>query len=84
MVEWSFVHIHTDDLLVFVLPFVLSALAQWVAVFTLIQTAWPLKARGLPDDGVAETSAMEVQMVALGTLYPVEAEKYDFNLSKLY
>ena len=23
-------------------------------------------------------------MVALGTLYPVEAEKYDFNLSKLY
>lgn len=48
------------------------------------ETAWPLKARGLPDDGVAETSAMEVQMVALGTLYPVEAEKYDFNPSKLY
>lgn len=45
---------------------------------------WPLKVQGLPDDGVAETSAMEVQMVALGTLFPVEAEKYDFNLSKLY
>lgn len=42
------------------------------------------KGQGLPDDGVDETSAMEVQMVALGTLYPVEAEKYDFNLSKLY
>lgn len=49
-----------------------------------VQTAWPLKARGLPDDGVTETSAMEVQMVALGTLHAVEAEKYDFNLSKLY
>lgn len=42
------------------------------------------KGQGLPDDGVDETSAMEVQMVALGTLYPVEAEKYDFNPSKLY
>lgn len=49
-----------------------------------METAWPLKAKGLPDDGVDETSAVEVQMVALGTLYPVEAEKYDFNLSKLY
>ncbi len=48
------------------------------------ETARPLKAQGLPDDGVTETSAMEVQMVALGTLFPVEAEKYDFNLSKLY
>lgn len=44
----------------------------------------PQKAQGLPDDGVAETSVMEVQMLALGTLFPVEAEKYDFNLSKLY
>lgn len=48
------------------------------------ETAWPLKATGFPDDGVDETSAVEVQMVALGTLYPVESEKYDFNLSKLY
>lgn len=48
------------------------------------ETARPPKAQGLPDDGVAETSAREVQMVALGTLYPVEAEKYDFKLSKLY
>ncbi|KAI3373961.1 hypothetical protein L3Q82_022527, partial [Scortum barcoo] len=44
------------------------------------ETACTLKAQRLPDDGVTETSAMEVQMVALGTLYPVEAEKYDFNL----
>lgn len=48
------------------------------------ETGWPLKAHKLPDDGVTETSAMEVLMVALGTLYTVEAEKYDFNLSKLY
>ncbi|CAB1442100.1 unnamed protein product [Pleuronectes platessa] len=40
-----------------------------------------LKAKGLPDDGGDETSAVEVQMVALGTLDPVEAEKYDFNLT---
>lgn len=54
------------------------------SVHSYTETAWPLKAQGLPDDGVTETSAMEVQMVALGTLYPVEAEKYDFNLNKLY
>lgn len=53
-------------------------------VHSYTETARTLKAQGLPDDGVTETSAMEVQMVALGTLYPVEAEKYDFNLSKLY
>lgn len=47
------------------------------------ETAWALKAQGLLDDGVHETSAMEVQMVALGTLDPVKAEKYDFNSSKL-
>lgn len=47
------------------------------------ETAWALKAQGLLDDGVHETSAMEVQMVALGTLDPVKAEKYDFNPSKL-
>ena len=40
-----------------------------------METARPPEARGLRDDGVDETSAMEVQMVALGTLCPVEAEK---------
>lgn len=48
------------------------------------ETAWALKAQGLRDDEVDETSATKVQMVALGTLYPVKAEKYDFNPSKLY
>lgn len=38
--------------------------------------------QGLPDDGVTETSAVEVQMGSPGCA--AEAEKYDFSLSKLY
>lgn len=37
-------------------------------------TARPLRAKiDLPDDGVGETSAVEVQPVALGPQLPVEA-----------
>lgn len=47
-------------------------------------TARPLRAKiDLPDDGVGETSAVEVQPVALGPQLPVEAEKCDFSLSEL-
>lgn len=57
-----------------------SGSAQWPAVFT--DSGSPRRPRGLPDDGVTETSAVEVQMGSLGCA--AEAEKYDFSLSKPY